>query len=86
MSVKLHYPQEASEESMQRMKDYVKTVEIAEQFITELKMRLGSAPERQRIAIEQLRIDNLNAEKWLRWYEARRQELIDSLNTVEGEE
>ena len=86
MSIKLHHPTAASEEDMQKKRDYINTVQIADEKIAELRKRIDGAPERKRIAIEQMRIDNLNAGKWLRWYEARRQELIDSLNTVEGEE
>ena len=86
MSVKLHHPQEASEDSMQSIKDYTDTVEKADEKIAELSKRIDGAPERKRIAIEQMRIDNLNASRWLLWYEEWRQELIDSLNTVEGEE
>tara|TARA_R110000787_G_scaffold208699_1_gene318697 strand:- start:17 stop:277 length:261 start_codon:yes stop_codon:yes gene_type:complete len=86
MSVKLHHPQEASEDSMQSIKDYTDTVEKADEKIAELRKRIDDAPERKRIAIEQMRIDNLNAGRWLRWYEERRKEMIDSLNTVEGEE
>jgi|ETNvirome_6_1000_1030641.scaffolds.fasta_scaffold38929_3 hypothetical protein len=86
MTVKLHHPQEASEDSMQSIKDYIDTVEKADESIAELRKQIDDAPERKRIAIEQMRINLLNAGKWLRWYEEWRQELIDSLNTVEGEE
>ena len=69
------HPKEASEEAMQEQRDRCNTVEKAEERIAELRERVDGAPERRRIAIKQMKINDLNAGKWLLWYEKRLEEL-----------
>jgi hypothetical protein len=69
------YPKEASEETMQGRRDMCNTVEKAEARIAKLRKEIDGAPEHRRIAIKQMKINDLNTGKWLLWYEKRLEEL-----------